>query len=149
MGRERAAKFVPHLALILFGAWQVLCFSDNVQMLLDQPRRFPSVTWPATWQMFTRNSAKQESVFFEGRFDLVWVRLPMDEWLPARWESGFRWEAASKSPSRLPPFLAFACHHSSAEEVRMVRYRWPRKLGSSAQFVRDADVDVRGARRCP
>jgi hypothetical protein len=138
---------LPTLFLVLFGAWELVCWSDNVQLLTGQHRRFSAWTWPATWQMFTRKATWQESLTFEGRYGTEWVRLPMEEWLPSRWESGWRWEAAGQK-QEMRPFLVYACEASGAAEVRVVRHLWKRRLGSADQSERDPRVDVRGAHRC-
>jgi hypothetical protein len=139
---------LPTLLLVIFAAWEVLCFSDNVQLLLGETRRLPALTWPATWQMFTSKATRQESLGFEGRYGEVWVPLPMHEWLTARWESGYRFERASNSGSRLRPFLVYACEHSGADEVRLRRRAWRRVLGAALQPEKDTKVETRGSRRC-
>lgn len=141
-------RFLAPVVLALFAGWELLCFSDNLQRLEKSPQRFPGVTWPATWQMFTFKASGQESLAFEGRFGSVWVPIPMEEWYPARWESGYRWEAAASQKARLQPFLQVACERSGATETRMVRHVWKRTLATAAQFEQNAKVDVRGTLAC-
>lgn len=141
-------RLFPRLVLVAVALYEIACFTDNLQMLDHQPLRFPKGSWPAIWQMFTLKSDGQENVWYEGRYGTTWVKLPMDEWYPAEWESGYRWERAAWTHERVVPYLQAACERSGAQEVRAVRLAWKRRLGSAAQFPRDGKLSVRGTRRC-
>ena len=134
--------------LVALASYELVCFSDNIQMLEHRPLRFADVTWPMIWQMFTLKSDGQENIWYEGRYGDVWVKLPMAEWFPAAWESGYRWERAASTRQRVGPYLEAACARSDADEVRAVRRVWKRRLGTAAQFARDANTTYKGARRC-
>jgi hypothetical protein len=119
------------LALLI--AYEVIAFAD--QKGLRAPGWLKPFLWPAQWKMFTPLNQRQSEIVFEGLFDGQWRPLPMHEWYPARWESGYRWERKPfyERRSRQVPFAAAACRESGAEKVRIIRVRWLKTLGSFDQ----------------
>jgi hypothetical protein len=98
--------------------------------------------------MFTLEAKAQHAVWFEGKFDGVWVRLPMEEWLPAQWESGYRWERAYDDAARLRPFLTYACDRSGADAVRVQLHTWMRRNGRATQPEHASKEWTKGQLRC-
>ena len=154
-------KFAGALAFFLaFGAYHTACFIQY----RDLPSHFkPStyagknVFWFARWKMFTGLARYHTSAEFQGKFfdedtQLMsgWAHLPMDEWYPARWESGYRWErpAVYKRPNVQVKFLELACERSGAKVVRMLKHRWRATLGQREQPMRKYTVEELGVLDC-
>lgn len=95
--------------------------------------------WPANWKMFTFKDPLQVFVDFEGWVpaaarggpadgdaargdtapDGYWVRLPMERWYPARWESGYRWDKGGyENSAARRGWLRGACEHANEEAAR-------------------------------
>ncbi len=97
--------------------------------------------WPSNWSMFTRYTRRHSRIVVQGSFDGQWRRLPMEQWFPMLWDTGYRWERTmvTRSVSLQRAFLWAACERSGgAAEVRFVRYSWPRRLGQMDQRMRRA-----------
>jgi len=132
------------ILLCLFAIYQAAGVYETFQSLSNgrEPLRakFGNIFWPARWQMFTQLSQVQKRVVFEGKMDGKWQKLPMEEWFPEKWESGYRWERPPfyRSAGLQRPFLAAACNESGAQATRVILYTWPRVLGTSHQPMNNA-----------
>lgn len=95
------------------------------------------VFWPINWRMFTTLSRSHSQARFEGLEGGQWVTLPMEQWFPAKWESGYRWERPWVYEYRTlqEPFLVAACERSGLPAVRMVLRSWNKRLGQREQPV--------------
>jgi hypothetical protein len=124
------------LVLALFALYQVAGFTES---RADGNGPFRKATgdhyWPVNWKMFTGMSKTHTIMEFEGRRDGKWVVLPMHEWYPARWESGYRWERpwVYRWRSLQVPFLSAACQHSGTPYVRLIQRSWDKTLGQQEQ----------------
>jgi len=124
------------LALFFFALYQVAGFSESRAGGNGPLRALTGdYYWPVNWSMFTGLSKTHTIMEFEGVENGEWVRLPMEEWYPAHWESGYRWERpwVYKWPSLQRPFLAAACQHTDAPYVRIVQRSWNKVLGQAEQ----------------
>ena len=113
-----------------------------------------NVFWFARWKMFTGLVTYHTVPEFQGRSlnpatEMMgeWESLPMADWYPARWESGYRWErpAVYKRSKIQVKFLELACERSGTDEVRMVLHKWKATLGQREQpfhQYRRKDLDV-------
>ena len=111
-----------------------------------------NVLWPANFHMFTNRSTKHTEPVFEGFFPepdgdqpAGWRPLPMAEWYPARWESGYRWERPPvyKYSEASVPFLIAACEKSGALATRLVLEKWKARLGRMDQPKRNPTREAR------
>lgn len=146
--------------LMVFGAYHTACFLQY----RDLPPQFtPStytgknVFWFARWKMFTglaryHTAAEFQGKFFDPNTQVVsdWTFLPMDEWYPARWESGYRWErpAVYNRPNVQVKFLEVACERSGATTVRMLKHRWKATLGQREQPKKKYKIEELGVLDC-
>lgn len=140
---------VARLGLAILLAWQIFCVTESLRSKETGSARYPTLSWPATWHMFTARATRQARFTFEGRYGERWLRLPMEEWHPAAWESGYRWVRASGSATRLGPFLKAACESSGAERTRFVRETWRRRPETATQPAVKVDREVEAEIRCP
>lgn len=119
------------------------------------------------WHFFTVARADQVALRFDG-FDGSWRSLAMDEWFPARWESGPRWNALGFGRDvGLPPlsredrvaseqaFLEAACRRSGLQRTRLVQLSWkkrpgaaPREDGTAEPPPAAAAIRVLAIRKC-
>ncbi len=116
--------------------------------------------WPANWRMFTFKDTTQVFVDFEGQTaddGDHWQRLPMERWLPARWESGFRWDKGNYNNAEAQRgWLRVACARANEEAYRatpMVRTRavvvhWRKTTGQAWQPEKDRSEKVLGEMAC-
>lgn len=161
--RQRA---LAALVLTLWGAFHVAAFVDQREWIGDlRPRDVVglNVFWVGNFHMFTGQSTKHSEPVFQGYFPTAdengpagWRDLPMAEWYPARWESGYRWERPPvyKYDSARVPFLVAACQRSGAQSTRIVLDKWSMKLGTMEQpkknakrkLIRTWDCDLGGPR---
>lgn len=93
------------------------------------------IFWPINWRMFTTLSKSHSELSFEGYRDGGWERLPMEQWYPAHWESGYRWERpwVYEYRSLQEPFMVAACAHADTPAVRTVLRSWNKTLGQREQ----------------
>ena len=116
--------------LLLFAGYQGLCFTATWRDTRGLPRLVNvNVTWPAGWRMFTLLDKGAFRLDFQGWDGEAWVRLPMERWLPTRWESGYRWERSDRDSYTMRAFLAYACERSGLEKTRVQRVDWERVPG--------------------
>ncbi len=94
-----------------------------------------NLLWPADWHMFAFPSRFHTKVEFQGYKDGAWKRLPMENWYPTHWESGYRWERRPvyDYASRQIAFLRAACGKSGDDKARLVRFRWRKTPGAPIQ----------------
>jgi len=144
-------KILTTIGLALFGLYQLAGF---VETMSDGNGPFREATgnyyWPARWKMFTNISWSHTVMDFEGWDDGEWVRLPMEEWYPAHWESGYRWERTPvyKYRTLQLPFLAAACEHADMPRVRLMQRSWNKKLGQREEPRGDVREKVLRVREC-
>lgn len=123
-------RWLQLMLLVLFGGYQVLCFTETWRDTRGLPKLLnTNVSWPAGWRMFTLLDKGAFRLDFEGWDGEAWVRLPMERWLPTRWESGYRWERSDRDATTMRAFLAYACTRSGLEKVRVRRVDWERTPG--------------------
>jgi len=154
-------KAIGAVAFFLaFGAYHIACFIQY----RDIPAQYKAsaytgsnVFWFARWKMFTGLSRYHTVPEFQGRtFDertqvmSEWTSLPMEEWYPARWESGYRWErpAVYTRPNVQVKFLELACERSGASVVRLLKHRWKATLGQRDQPKRNHKIEELGVLDC-
>jgi hypothetical protein len=143
------SKVLTALALTLFTAYQVICFVDTKRDTDHLARLFPqNLTWPAGWRMFTLLDTWNTRIDFEGWDGEGWVRLPMERWLPTRWDSGYRWERSAADKYALDGFLAVACERSRLAKTRVVEVRWERTPAEPLQPERRRSANEKAERRC-
>ncbi len=127
----RALGLLRLALLALLGAYNLATFHDvavgygeerEVPQMASLPKALrqswltPTQAWPAKWRMFTFFDHKQVFVDFEGWDGTRWVRLPMERWFPARWDSGFRWDKGNiNSSGARRGWLNEACKHANEE----------------------------------
>ena len=146
---NRSVKLIAALFfLVVYGGYHLACVVQYRDFGANwRPSRVlgTNVFWFARWKMFTGLSTYHTVPEFQGRsIDLEtqlmseWVPLPMAEWFPARWESGYRWErpAVYNRANLQVKFLELACDRSGTDEVRMVLHKWKATLGQREQPVR-------------
>lgn len=155
--RTVLTRWLTLLALLVFGTYQGVCFYETWRDTTGKPKLLPNdLTWPAGWRMFTVRDVSNTRLDFEGAAAGTddedeatrWVRLPMERWLPSRWDSGYRWERSGRDRGTLDAFLAYACERSGVERARVVEVRWRRQPGEALQTEVDRTVVVRAERRC-
>ena len=134
--------------LVLFGGYHLACVIQYREFSEGwRPSEIVGVNWFwfARWKMFTGLSTYHTVPEFQARsFDETvqlmgeWEPIPMEEWFPARWESGYRWErpSAYNRPNVQVKFLELACERSGADFVRLVLHKWKATLGQREQPVR-------------
>lgn len=134
-------RWLALVFLTLFGGYHVASFvqyRDFSEGWRPSDIVGVNVFWFARWKMFTGLSTYHTVPEFQGREQQGagdWITLPMAEWYPARWESGYRWErpAVYKRANIQSKFLELACRHADMAEVRMVTHRWKATLGQREQ----------------
>jgi len=134
-------RWLAVVFLMLFGGYHLACFVQYRDFSKGwRPSSFvgTNLFWFARWKMFTGLSTYHTVPEFQGRsheHGMEWETLPMDEWYPARWESGYRWERPPvyKLARLQDAFLNLACERSGAQEVRMILHRWKATLGQREQ----------------
>jgi len=146
--------------LLIFAGYHTACFIQYREFAREwRPSKLvgQNVFWFARWKMFTGLSTYHsvpefQGVFFDEDTQLMseWTHLPMAEWYPARWESGYRWErpAAYSRPNVQVKFLELACERSGAKAVRMVMHKWKATLGQREQPRRRYSQKELGGIRC-
>lgn len=118
------------LLLALFAAYQGVCFVETWRDTRGLPKLLPDdLSWPAGWRMFTVLDKTNTRLDFEGWDGEAWVRLPMERWFPARWESGPRWARSGRDPRALQAFAAAACTRVEVDKIRVIEVRWERTPG--------------------
>lgn len=134
--------------LLVFGGYHLACvvqYRDFAKNWRPSQLTGTNVFWFARWKMFTGLSTYHTVPEFQGRsFDPEtqlmgeWEPLPMSDWFPARWESGYRWErpAVYNRPNIQVKFLELACDRSGTDQVRLVLHKWKATLGQREQPVR-------------
>lgn len=164
-------------ALLALAGYTFACFHDvaadqvavqepgsaaMAQAMPGKPWLAPIRAWPAKWQMFTFIDYEQVFVNFEGWDGAAWVRLPMERWFPARWESGYRWDkGGTNNPAARAAWLDAACRHANeeagagaspaalvVEKVRVNEVRWKKTPGRSWQAQRSPRTRTVGERQC-
>lgn len=154
---ERTKRAITAALLALFAAYQVIGFLESRESAQGWfTQNVGDVFWPVNWAMFTRLSKTHTVMDFEGLIDGRWQALPMAQWYPARWESGYRWErpAVYAYRSLQVAFLAAACQHTDARYVRLVQRSWNKTLGQREQprgevrekLLREWDCELPGPR---
>jgi hypothetical protein len=146
--------------LLIFGGYHVACVLQYRDLGLDwRPSEMvgKNVFWFARWKMFTGLSTYHTVPDFQGRSfedstQLMgeWTSLPMAEWYPARWESGYRWErpAAYNRSNVQVKFLELACERSGATQVRLVLRKWKATLGQREQPIKRYSEKALGVLPC-
>lgn len=185
MLRARSAQTVRVLLLAGLALYNVATFhenllkyasTENAPIVAALPRwlRGPWLTgvqaWPANWRMFTFKDPSQVFVDFEGWVPAptaagdpdeaggYWVRLPMERWYPARWESGYRWDKGGvENPAARKGWLHGACDHANEEatrggaavtKTRAVVLHWAKSTGRSWQPQKQRKARVLGGLAC-
>ena len=153
-------KWLSLLFLVAFGGYHVACGLQYRDFMANmRPSRLvgQNVFWMARWKMFTGLSTYHSVPEFQGRkFDFAqeemsqWTPLPMAEWYPARWESGYRWERPAVYTRRnvRARFLKLACDRSGSDHVRLVKHRWKATLGQREQPRKKYRMDILGGMNC-
>ena len=170
----RALGLLRLFALALLGAYNLATFHDvavgyaeerevpnfaSVPKSIRQAWLTPTQAWPAKWRMFTFFDHKQIFVDFEGWDGAQWVRLPMERWFPARWDSGYRWDKGNiNSGAARRAWLGDACKHANEEagadgSAPIVKARagvvsWEKTPGKSWQPQKDPTLKVLGEVAC-
>jgi hypothetical protein len=132
----KAARAVATVWLVLFALFQVGGLVTTVEGANNPIARVTgNIYWPIRWKMFTGLSRTHTVMEFEGWNGAAWELLPMEEWYPAQWESGYRWERTPVYTYRSlqVPFLAAACEHTDDSRVRLVQRSWNKTLGQREQ----------------
>lgn len=172
----RALGVLRLVALTLLGGYNLATFHDvavgyaverevpnfqSVPKPIRQAWLTPTQAWPAKWRMFTFFDHKQVFVDFEGWDGARWVRLPMERWLPARWDSGYRWDKGNiNSAGARRAWLNEACAHANEEageggrggaitKARAGVLTWEKTPGKSWQPQKDPALKVLGEVACP
>ena len=123
-----------NLMLALFAVYQVAAVVDSVG---DDPGPLASRLggdwfWAARWQMFTGVERSVSRARFEVSDDGgTWRTLALEEALPAKWESGYRWERPAMWHNKGFRMIweSEACRVSGAKYSRVIRERRTKVLG--------------------
>ncbi len=141
MSRAGLHRLVATVFLATFAAYQVAAFGEFRKWF--KPRlshQIGNIFWASNWKMFTYKSRYHVALVFEGRHQGgEWTELPMHEWYPARWESGYRWDrpAVRRYGQIQEQFLHLACQKSGMDQTRMLAHRWKKRLRSMKQHKRN------------
>jgi len=132
--------------VVTFAAYEVASFGEFRGWFQPSLRsRTANIYWVSNWKMFTHKARYHTTVAFEGRTeDGEWQDLPMHQWYPARWESGYRWErpAVRRHPQIQAQFLHLACQKSGMDETRLSKIRWKKRMGRMKQPMRNPQSTV-------
>ncbi|GDX79140.1 hypothetical protein LBMAG42_09510 [Deltaproteobacteria bacterium] len=143
---------LKNAALALFAVFHLACAVDSIG---QEPgvlgARLGDWFWPARWHMFTVVEHRVSRARFEVSIDAKnWIPYPMEKDLPARWESGYRWERPSlwKYPEFAKAWLVEACVWTRARFARLVRERRTKVLGEDT-LSQTPIIEYREAIECP
>lgn len=143
------ARWLSLVLLVLFGAYQALCFVETYRDTAKMGKLLPpDISWPAGWRMFTLLDTWNTRLEFQGWDGEAWVRLPMERWFPAHWDSGHRWERSAGDALVLRAFLAEACERAPVTKARVVEMRWERTPGLVLQPENHRKETVRATWTC-
>lgn len=145
-------KVCAALFLLLFTTFHLYSFAETITpkyQILNHPV-LRTLRWTGLWVMFTYKSGRHKTMTFEAYQNEEWKRLPMEEWYPTKWESGYRWERRPvyASKSRQLPFAHAACERSGSSAVRIVMYQWRKTVGQKEQPMENPRTTVLNTFRC-
>jgi hypothetical protein len=137
------ARWAQAGVLVLFAGYQLAAFvASRAQAGSWLATDVAPIVRPAYWHFFTVARTEQVALHFEAHDGGMWREIPMDEWFPARWESGPRWNALGfgrdvglapltrdERVASEQAFLQAACARSEQERTRLVLVRWAKTLG--------------------
>ena len=146
MSRTGLTRLLGTAFLLTFAAVQVAAFGDFRGWFEPRLRhRVGNILWANHWRMFTHKTRYHLSIVYEGRMaGGEWSELPMHEWYPARWESGYRWDRppVRRTGQIQEQFLHLACQKSGMDQTRMLTHRWKKRWGKMAQPKRKVEVTM-------
>jgi hypothetical protein len=148
---KRLRELMAWVWLLLFGAYQLAGAHESAQGARGElTAAIGDIFWMVNWRMFTGFSRSHTAILFYGFDGQTWRELPMEQWYPARWESGYRWERpwVYGSGELIRAFLGAACARSGDQATRMVKKTWHKTLGQAEQPDDDAKLTVLGTLPC-